>query len=80
MLINFISIFSGLISIASAVGFFNPEVANIFSLTGLPLVVIFGISLLITLTSGSAVVYRNSRTSIKNQSQIGGKNNTQNMG
>jgi uncharacterized iron-regulated membrane protein len=76
---NAISIISGLLAIVAALGLtISNDLAKMLSLTGVPLSVLFGVSLIIALFSGGAAyLQRNNVT--KKQTQIGGKNNSQNM-
>lgn len=78
-LTNLISIIAGLLAIISALGLtVSNDLANILSITGIPLSVIFGVSCLIAFVSvGSAYYHRSTVT--KKQTQLGGKNNIQNM-
>lgn len=76
---NAISIISGFLSIVAALGLtVSNDLAKMLSFTGIPLSVLFGVSLFIAIFS-VGTTYRQRNNVTKKQTQIGGKNNSQKM-
>lgn len=77
-LVDLVSVFSGIITIATAFGMFiSPKAAKSLGLSGVSLTTMFWVSLAITCLSGSSSIYQ--RKIVKKQTQFGGRNNSQNM-